>query len=182
MLRSPPAWRLPGLLHHEPRFHSSTEFLDSRQSQHRAASAPCSYHRASRRKSVIGSRREDAASAVPVSTKRRDTGDTTMGLDPALREHYKSPSTAADDPERHFNRSRILSSPACAQPSSSLAPGAPAAPMEPMTSSPSLITTPPPKNMTCGSLASGAIESSPFARSAKASVSFLNDTLVYALS
>jgi hypothetical protein len=51
-----------------------------------------------------------------------------------------------------------------------------------MTSSPSLITTPPPKNMTCGSLASGAIESSPFARSAKARVSFLNDTLVYALS
>ena len=35
--------------------------------------------------------------------------------------------------------------------------------MEPMTSSPSLITTPPPKNITCGSLASGAIESSPFA-------------------
>ncbi len=32
-------------------------------------------------------------------------------------------------------------------------PGAPLAPMEPMTSSPSLITTPPPKNMTCGSLA-----------------------------
>src|SRR5712691_3235194 len=94
MLRSPPAWRLPGLLHHEPRFHSSTEFLDSRQSQHRAASAPCSYHRASRRKSVIGSRMEDAASAVPVSTKRRDTGDTTMGLDPALREHYKSPAAA----------------------------------------------------------------------------------------
>jgi hypothetical protein len=68
--------------------------------------------------------------------------------------------------------------PACAQLSSSFASGAPAAPMEPMTSSPSLITTPPPKHITCGSLARGAIESSPFVRSANARVSFLNDTLV----
>jgi len=105
-------------------------------------------------------------------------------------EHISSPiavlhiphSSPHSEPQRHLNRSRILSRPACAQPSSSFAPGAPAAPMEPMTSSPSLITTPPPKNMTCGSFASGAIESSPFARSAKASVSFLKDTLVYALS
>ena len=58
----------------------------------------------------------------------------------------------------YFNRSRILSRPACAQLSSSFAPGAPAAPIPPMTSSPNLITTPPPKNITCGSLASGAIE------------------------
>ena len=35
--------------------------------------------------------------------------------------------------------------------------------------------------MTCGSLASGAIESSPLARSAKASVSFLNETAVFCL-
>jgi hypothetical protein len=68
--------------------------------------------------------------------------------------------------------------PAFAQLSSRFASGAPAAPMEPMTSSPSLITTPPPKHITCGSLARGAIESSPFLRSANARVSFLNDTLV----
>src|SRR5262245_47402547 len=77
----------------------------------------------------------------------------------------------------YFRRSRILSSPARAQLSSSLAPGAPLAPIAPIVSSPSLITTPPP-----GSVASGAIESSPFARSARAMVSFLNKTLVYALS
>jgi len=40
---------------------------------------------------------------------------------------------------------------------------------------PNLMTTPPPKNMTCGSLARGAIESSPFARSAKANVSGTNN-------
>src|SRR6516162_4728115 len=82
----------------------------------------------------------------------------------------------------YFRRSRIFSNPARAQLSSNLAPGAPLAPIAPIVSSPSLITIPPPKNMTCGSFASGAIESSPFARSAKAMVSFLKETLVYALS
>lgn len=84
--------------------------------------------------------------------------------------------------DAYFRRSRIFASPARAQLSSNLAPGAPAAPIEPIVSSPILMTIPPPKNMTCGSLASGAMESSPFARSAKARVSFLNETLVYALS
>src|SRR3984893_19366904 len=75
----------------------------------------------------------------------------------------------------YFRRSRILASPARAQLSSSLAPGAPLAPMAPIVSSPSLMTIPPPKNMTWGSLESGAIESSPLARSARAMVSFLNE-------
>src|SRR6478736_8083312 len=66
----------------------------------------------------------------------------------------------------HSSLSRILSSPARAQVSSNLAPGAPLAPMAPMVSSLNLMTTPPPKNRTCGSLANGAI--SPLPRSSKA--------------
>src|SRR6478609_5293850 len=76
----------------------------------------------------------------------------------------------------HFSLSRIFSSPARAQVSSNLAPGAPLAPIAPMVSSPSLMTTPPPKNRTCGSLDNGAI--SPLPRSSKAIVSLLNETLV----
>lgn len=76
----------------------------------------------------------------------------------------------------HFSLSRIFSSPARAQVSSNLAPGAPLAPIAPMVSSPSLMTTPPPKNITCGSLDNGAI--SPLPRSSKAIVSLLNETLV----
>ena len=76
----------------------------------------------------------------------------------------------------HFNLSRILSSPERAQASSNLAPGAPLAPIAPIVSSPSLMTTPPPKNITCGSLDNGAISTLP--RSSKVIVSFLNETLV----
>jgi hypothetical protein len=55
----------------------------------------------------------------------------------------------------YFNRSLILSSPACAHASSSLPPGAPAAPIAPMTSAPSLIVRPPPKSSRCGNLENG---------------------------
>src|SRR5690348_506330 len=51
----------------------------------------------------------------------------------------------------YFNRSRMRSSPAFAHASSRLPPGAPAAPIAPISSSPSLIGTPPPTRIKCGS-------------------------------
>ena len=75
--------------------------------------------------------------------------------------------------------SRILSTPARAQASSRLPPGAPAAPTAPITSSPRLMTTPPPNRMRCGSwVNSAAMPGVVLARSANAAVSALNEAAV----
>ena len=68
-----------------------------------------------------------------------------------------------------------------AQVSSNLAPGAPLAPIAPMVSSPSLMTTPPPKNRTCGSLDNGAISPPPKSFALKAREAVLQSHLARGL-
>src|SRR5271166_130842 len=78
----------------------------------------------------------------------------------------------------YFRRSRIFSKPARAQPSSRSAPGAPAAPIAPTTSSPILITNPPPNSRVLGSFASSGEIGAVFARSTRALVSDLKEAAV----
>lgn len=72
------------------------------------------------------------------------------------RDALPAPATLTASADQR-SRSSIFFKPACAQPSSRLPPGAPAAPIAPTTSFPIFTTTPPPKKRRCGSLASAAI-------------------------
>ena len=78
----------------------------------------------------------------------------------------------------YFNRSRILSRPACAQLSSNFAPGAPAAPIPPMTSSPNLIDHAAAEEHHMWEFGERRDQSSPLACSARASVSLRNEIAV----